>query len=565
MTSSRRSRWPRLALGVALAWASPLGAQFNEPPAPAAYALRGVTLVQADGSRQDSVTIVIRGGMIEAIGPTVEIPADARLLEGDSLFAYPGIVDAEGEAGYEFPELEIDRSEIASWDPQRQVQSFTPHRRVVDHLTATGESLADQLKQGVVAAAVHPSGRLMPGRGALLIFRGDAAVSGELVAQPQLGPLMSFQGAQGVYPSTLFAVIAFYRQVFEDARHHGVQIQAYDRDPRGLKAPEWDPDLAVLREAMEGRMPVFFAVDFGRDIQRVLELSREYGFRPLIVGGDEAWKVADELKAQNVPVLVSLDFPEPERWEPEKEGDEPEPGGENDQATEGEELDAAALREKQRIEAIYANAGRLAAADVTFALTSGGGEADILEAVRKAIEYGLAEEDALRAITATPASLLGIGDIVRVEAGTPATFVVTNGPLFDEQTKVLYTFVEGALEKGKTDRAGSGEAPAVDMTGTWDLSIEAEGETIAAKLILTQEGASVTGTMQSPFGEAKVEEGVVSGNDLTLTIKMSVGQESMSIEVTGTVEGDRASGSGDSPMGSFTWTAKRTGGPGRGE
>ena len=113
------------------------------------------------------------------------------------------------------------------------------------------------------------------------------------------------------------------------------------------------------------------------------------------------------------------------------------------------------------------------------------------------------------------------------------------------------------MEKGKESRAG-GEPPAVNVTGSWDLTIEAEGEAIQGKLEMEQEGAEVTGTMVSPFGQANITSGIVSGNDLELTIEFNMGGESMEVEITGTVEGDSASGTGDSPMASFTWTAKRT-------
>ncbi len=550
MIRSRVSCWPLALLVFAMARPGGLAAQFNDPPAPAAYALQGVTVVQADGSTLAGVTLVVRGDRIEAMGAEVQVPADAKLLEGDTLYVYPGIFDAHGEADYEFPEIEVDRSGIASWNPPRQVQSFMPHRRVVDYLTATGDDLAGQRKAGVVAAAIHPEGRLMPGRGTVLVFRADADTPGGLVAQPELGPLMTFQAAAGVYPSVLFSVIAFYRQMFEDAGHQAAHVRAFNRDPASLPPPIWDADMEIVRSLMGGSTPAFFAVDFGRDIQRVLKLAAEYDFRPIIVGGEEAWKVADELVAADVPVLVSLDFPEPERWEPR-----------NDNGDEEEELDAATLREKQRIEDVYSNAGRLAAAGVRFALTSGGGKADILEGARKAIEYGLSEQDALNALTATPASLFDLDYLARVRARGPATFVVTDAPIFDEEMEIRYVFVEGAMEKGR-EAGAAGEEPAVDMTGTWDVDIDAEGQSIAAKMTVTQEGAGFEGTMTTPFGEAEVRDGLVSGNDVSFTVVFAVGGESMEVEMTGTVEGDRGSGSGESPDGSFTWTAKRTGGPG---
>lgn len=568
MIESRHFLWPQLALLAALAWPSGLAAQFSEPPTPAAYALQGVTVVRADGSRLAGVNLVIRKGRIAELGPNAAIPADAKLLEGDSLYVYPGFIDAAGKADYEFPETKLERSEVASWNPPREAQSFMPHRRVADHLRATGPNVADQRKQGIVAAAVHPDGRLMPGRAALLVFRKDAETPEDLVARPALGPLMSFQGAPGVYPATLFAVIAFYRQMFENAKHHAAQVRAHSANPAAAPPPAWDPDLEVVGELMDGRTPVFFAADRGRDIQRVLKLAAEYGFRPIIVGGEEAWKVADDLKAANVPVLVSLDFPKPERWKPEKKKEEEpeaaEPGdGDQEQdetAAQDEELDAGALREKQRIEEIYANAGRLAAAGVPFALTSGGGKADLREGARKAIEYGLSEPEALKALSATPASLLGLAPMVRIDRGRPANLIVSDGPLFAEETEIRYTFVEGALEKGE-DKKAAGEAPAVVVTGTWEVSIETPEESFAVTMTLKQEGSSFSGTMVTPFGEATVKEGVVSGNTVTFTVVVGTGDESLTVELEGKVEGDEASGTGEAPDGSFTWTAKRTSGP----
>ncbi len=443
-------------LGGALLWPETAAAQFDEPPPPAAYALQGVTVIGADGGRQPNVTIVVRRGFIEAMGPEVAIPPGARLLEGDSLLVYPGIIDAQGKADFEFPEQEVDRSELAFWAPPREAQGFTPHRRVVDYLSATGSDLESQRTNGVVAAAVHPEGALMPGRGTVLVFRPGAETPYDLVEQPELGPVMSFQGASGMYPSTIFGAAAFLRQSLEDARYHGQLEAAHDRDPTGLKAPAWDPDYAVLRSVMVGQTPVFFGADRAADIKRALELGEEYGFRPVIVGGGEAWRVADLLREREVAVLVSLDFPEPKQWKPEDEGEE--------ETQEEEALDAAAEREKQDLENRYANPGRLATAGVTFALTSGGGEADIREGVRKAIEYGLSEDAALRAVTTAPAALLDVDHIAQVRAGMAATFIVTDGSLFGEDTKILYTFVEGELQEG-TEPDENGEPSSGTGTG----------------------------------------------------------------------------------------------------
>jgi len=542
-----------LAAALALAWPGRLAAQYTDPPAPAAYALRGVTVVQADGRRQEGVTLIVRGRFVEAIGAGIEIPADAQILEGDSLVVYPGLVDAQGTAAYEFPKVEVDRREVASWDPPRALQGFTPHRRVVDVLQATGASLAAQRKKGVVAAAVHPTDAMMPGRGALLLFRKSVKAPNELVLDPVLGPVFTFRGGQGVYPGTLFGVLAFYRQSFEDATRLRRVAAEYARDPRGLTPPPFDPDYAVLQEVMGGGTPVYFAADLAEDIRRALDLAERYQLRPVIVGGREAWRVADRLKAANVPVLVSLDFPKPQLWKPDAKKDTGAAG-----------LDAAVLQEKRRIEEAYANPAKLAAAGVRFALTSGGGKADLREGARKAIEYGLTEDAALRAVTATPAELYGVGHLARIEVGLPATFVVANGPLFAEATRVVYTFVEGALEKGDAGKArANGEKPAVVLTGTWETDLETADGKLSGRMTLEQQGSTFSGTLSTvEFGELRIRNGTVSGDRIRFTVVVDAGGQTLELEFGGTAKGDEMTGSGNSPMGTVTFTARRSSGPG---
>ena len=519
-------------------------AQYTDVPRPPAYALENVTVVHPD-EVTENVTIVIRGSLIEAMGRNAEVPADAEVLAGDSLLVYPGIVDANGDVDYEFPELDIDRDRVEIWNAPRALKGFQPARRLVDFLTATGEDVEAQRKAGIVAAAVHPEGAMMSGRGTLVLYRKSAQTPEELVLQGVLGPKFELTGAPGVYPGTLFGVMAFFRQTFEDAQHQGLTLAAHTDDPRGMAAPPYDPDYDVLRQVLEG-LPVYFEADDAADILRVVGLADEYGFRPVIVGGGEAWKVAEELEDREIPVLVSVDFREPRRWDPDAESDEP--------------LDAATEREKQEYVDLYSNAGRLAEAGVTIALTSGG-DGEILEGARKAVEYGLSEADALTALTITPAELLGVRWIPRLGQGLPATFIVASGPLFTEDARVAYTFVEGWLERGQEPGTGPGDAEsAVAFGGEWEMEIDAQGQIISATLNIQQEGATFTGTLNMQGESLPLENGVINGNAISVTAVLDQGGQTLDIDITGTVEGDQASGEADAgPLGVARWTAERTG------
>jgi hypothetical protein len=348
----------RLGLCLALMLPASTAAQFTEVPPPTAYALLGATVVRPDGSRMEGVTVVIRQQLIEAIGAEIEIPGDAVVLPGDSLFVYPGLVDAEGAVEYGFPEQDFDRSEVESWNPPRELQGFMPQRRVLDHLDLDGDDLEGERRKGVVAAAVHPANALMPGRGTLLLFRPGAEEAWQMVVTPTLGPVMAFRAGRGVYPSQLFGLMAFFRQQFADAERQARLSAAYRQGPRGFSPPTWDPAFEVIRDVQSGAATVFFRADRDEDIRRALLLGDELGFRPVIVGGDEAWKVASELARRDVPVLVSLDFPLPERWDPDDdhsedvEAEEPpaDSGAEQEaEPQEAEPEDPAVWRERKRL------------------------------------------------------------------------------------------------------------------------------------------------------------------------------------------------------------------------
>lgn len=578
----RRIAVPAALAALALLAAGELRAQHVEPPPPAAYALEGVTVVGPDGTRRPGLTLVVREGRIEALGTDVEVPADAETLAGDSLMVYPGLVDAEGEPRIAFREADEEEEDggeedqTLPWDPERSAQGFLAHRRAAEALDATGEDFEEAREAGIVASAVHPSGAVLPGRGALLLHRLDAGQPRELVLVPELGPVMAFRAAGRVYPSTHFGLVAFLRQAFLDAEHHARLAQAHGRRPGRGPAPTWDPDLEALEAASRGATPVFFRADRVEDVRQALDLAARHGFRPIVVGGEEAWRAAEELARRDVPVLVSVDYPEPTRWKPEEASVDTAAAdtaavetatdtGAAESAvapdTAGEELEPAVLREKRRIEDAYANAGRLVEAGVRIALTSGGGKADLREGARKAVEYGLPEEAALRALTQAPADILGVPWLTRIEPGAAATFVVVDGPLLEEDSEVRFAFVEGRLARGAEPGAEPEEPPAADLTGTWLVEIEGGMGTFEGTMELEQEGARFDGSVEGQFGTLEVEDGLVSGKDVSFTVVLDMGGQTAELDFTGTVSGDAMSGSGSGPpqMGSFTWEATREG------
>jgi hypothetical protein len=180
----------------------------------------------------------------------------------------------------------------------------------------------------------------------------------------------------------------------------------------------------------------------------MLAFARGLSLKTVIYGGDEAWRCADELKRDGTPVLVSL------KW-PERPKDE-DPAHED------------ALRLLEYREKAPGTPAALARAGVKFAFYSDGltNQKDVKKNLRKARDAGLAEDQAIRALTLNPAEIYGVADrLGSIDAGKIANLVLTDGDWFDDKTHVKLVFVDGVRyeplpeEKKKEDDKKTGDSP----------------------------------------------------------------------------------------------------------
>ena len=244
-----------------------------------------------------------------------------------------------------------------------------------------GDAFASAQAGGVTAALTAPGTGILQGQSALITLGDDPSA---LVLKASVAQHVGFTPARGgAYPNSLLGVFSALRQMLLDAQHYRDEQAAYARSPRGMTRPTLDAALESLQPALARQQPVIFQADSKREIERALDLAKEFNLRPIIAGGSEAYLVADRLKAENVPVLLSANFPR-RAAAPAADAD-PEP--------------LRVLRE--RAEAPK-GAGRLAKAGVRFAFESGGltNGGEMLTNVQRAVEQGLTSEQAVRALTA---------------------------------------------------------------------------------------------------------------------------------------------------------------------
>ncbi|MDB4888376.1 MAG: hypothetical protein JWL61_231 [Gemmatimonadetes bacterium] len=419
--------------------APPLAAQRNVP---STYAITNAKLVPVSAPVIPKGTIVIRDGLIVALGANVTAPADARIIDGTGLTVYPGLFDSFGTIG-----LPVARpatgggagAAAAVATPTRggngssfdQPRGVEPELSAAEQIKLDDEALDGPRSAGITTALTAPSTGVFQGQAALINLGGANASA--MIVRPNVAQQIGFStggrggGGGGGYPGSLMGVFAVLRQELLDAQRYRDIKGAYDRNPKGLQRPEFDPSLEALLPVLSKQQPVVMIANSQREIERALDLAKEFGLRAMIAGGSEAYLVADRLKAENVPVLLSINFPR-RTAAPAADAD-PEP--------------TRVLRE--RVE-WPKGAGRLSAAGVKFAFQSGGLTtwSEFTTNVQRAVEGGLSADNAIKALTMQPAEFFGVGDrLGSLEAGKIANLTITRGDLTDKGVRVSQLFVDG--------------------------------------------------------------------------------------------------------------------------
>jgi len=400
------------------------------------YAIRNCRIVPVAGPAVEKGTIIIRDGLIEALGPVdkVRVPDDAEVVEAEGLIAYPGLVSAFSNLFLEQPAR--PEGQTAPFEVEAQVQPAAGEDRfppgpgllVLDQLKPKKAALESFHKAGFTTVLVAPTRGIFQGQSVLLNLNGEPL--GPMVLRNGAALHINFTTERGGYPSSLMGTIAHIRQSFIDAEYYAARQAQYAKGPAGLKRPEYDPRLEALVPFVRDRKPVVFQCNNLEDIKRALKIVGEFKLNALLAGANEAWRVADVLKKTPIPLLVSLDF---------------RPPATSMYMTQGEEL-----RKKAEAEIYPANAAALAKEGIAFALVSAA-NADggaILRNVRTAIKAGLPKDVALRALTIQPARYLGLDrELGSLEPGKIANVVLVKGEIFDDNAQVAKAFVDGVLFK----------------------------------------------------------------------------------------------------------------------
>lgn len=506
---------------------------------PLHYAIRGARIVPVSAPVIDNGTVVMRDGLITAVGTNVPIPAAALIIEGKGLTVYPGLIDALSTIG--LPEGSTSPGQrqespapLASraMGPEDRPQT-TPWVHAADLINSSDRRIEAARNAGFTTAHVAPQRGIFPGFGAIVNLGGQRV--GQMIVKTPAALYVTFSssGFGGGFPGSLMGTVAYVRQTFLDARHYQQAWAVYNNDganhlgragARGRKRPQYDRALEHLQNVISGRAPVLLPAVTDVQLRRYVDFGQELGAPFVLYGAHEAYEVAELLAERKVSVLVNSKWPEPERdRDPDFE----------------DSLRALRLRER----APTAPAA-LHKAGVRFAFYSDNPPSprDAIRNVKRAIDAGLPAEAAARAMTLTAAEILGVADVLgSIEPGKIANLVVTDGDLFADRTRVKYVFVDGRKFTVPEEEAQPAAAPSVNITGAWSLAIETATPMIVTAT-LQQEGSAITGSLSGDAGQVTISDGSITGANLRFRATITLRGRQVDATFRGTISGDNIKG-----------------------
>ncbi|HEX8635862.1 MAG TPA: amidohydrolase family protein [Pyrinomonadaceae bacterium] len=532
------------------------------------YAITGARIVPVSGAEIARGTIVIRGGLIAAVGANVAAPPDARIIDGTGLTVYPGLIDANTNLGMPvtqqprpatggggggvaaFLAAQAQATPAVSSPNSSQPVGLQPEILASDVVRPGGEQIEAARGAGLTAALTAPREGIFMGQSAVINLSGETPQ--QMIVRSPIALHVGFTPLRtGAYPGSLLGVFAAIRQMLLDAGRYREANAVYERSPRGLRRPDQDKSLAALAPVLARQMPVIMYADRQREIERALDLAEEFNLRLVIAGGAESWRVAERLAAAKVPVLLSLNYPR--RTTAETPEADPDP--------------VRVLRE--RVDAPK-TAARLAAAGVRFAFQSGGlsNMNDYLGNVSRSVDNGLARDEAVRALTIRPAEILGVADqLGTIEVGKIANLTVARGDLFARDRRITHVFIDGRpvdLKPAPATPPAGGQTRSL-ASGTWTLRVQLEGQPERSiTLTLQQETERLSGSIQGDFGSAQIANASVGASgDIRFTAPVTTGTQTTEANFNGTISGNEMRGTVTtvgSGAGTFNGTRAAAGG-----
>jgi len=392
-------------------------------PVPAAkqkkpIALVGGTIHTVSGDILEKGTVVFDKGKITAVGTNVAIPDGAERIDISGKHVYPGLIDANTIMG--LTEIGSVRGTL---DYAETASSLNPSVRAEVAVNPESELIPVARSGGIAITATVPGSGLISGLSAALMM--DGWTWEDMTLKSRIGlvvnwPVMTYvqnrftRSTKEEWQKSRDEQLKRLREAFVNARAYMKAKRAEQQ--KGMPYHDTDLRWEAMIPVLEKGIPVWVNAHEASQIQAAVTWAEEEGVRLVIVGGREAWRVSDQLKAKNVPVILTEILASPgRRWED--------------------------------YDLVYSLPRRLKEAGVRFCIAGDGDPSNsrnLNHHAAAASAFGFPKADALRSITLDAASILGIDSMVgSVDVGKDATLIVTDADVLELSSKVERLFIQG--------------------------------------------------------------------------------------------------------------------------
>ena len=434
-------------LSILTAQVGPAKALHRNPPR--AWALTNATVHASPGKTIEDGTVVMRDGIITAVGAKVKIPKQATIIDMDGKHIYAGFI----ESWLDVKTVKKDTSLQANWN-----SNMRAYLKGADLFHPKEKSLKELHGLGFTTAHVTPKGGIFQGSSGLVQLGQIPKVLSNNVAQV----VEYAAGGWGAkeYPTSLLGAIAFIRQGFLDADWYSKSQAILAKYPDGNEPIQADRSLEELSNAKRNRQPFVFRTGNELYIDRSSNIAEEFELNLWIMGNGYEYRRIEEMPASFM--IVPLNFPaKPEVADPQ-----------NALQYSTEQL--------KHWDMAPDNAAKLADAGFQFALTSAElkDKKDFRKNLSRAVTRGLDESAALAALTTNPAKEFGQAKrLGKVAPGFIANLVVTDGNYFDKKSKVQSVWIDGNEYEVAPDPLvdAVGDWTLIEGSNSWTLSVKADG------------------------------------------------------------------------------------------
>jgi len=428
------------------------------------YAFTNATLFKTYNEKIENATLIIKDGKVVAAGKGVTVPNDAIVVDVKGKYIYPSFIEIFAEygmpkekssSGRSFSRRQqklSDKEGAYAWN-----EALRPEFSAHENFTVDAKAAKAMRDLGFGAVVTHKHDGISRGASSLVTLGEEK--EHKVILKDKVAHHLSFSkgSSSQSYPGSLMGGIALLRQTYLD----GEWYTRYGHEE------ETNLSLAAWNELQS--LPQIFEVSNKLEVLRVHKIAKEFGVSYIVKGVGDEYQRINDIKATGSPLIIPVNFP--------------------DAFDVSDPYDAltVSLDAMKHWELAPSNAHHLAKAGINFAFTTDGlkSKKSFMGNVRKAIERGLSETDALKALTHTPANLAGAqNQIGSLKKGNVANFIITSGNIFDKASKIHHNWVRGKANVMK-------ELDAPELNGMYSLKVgnqtyelEVTGESPKMKIVL---------------------------------------------------------------------------------